>query len=303
MVNDNDFIHIKTLSQQHKILGIESPKHPLFSIMRFEDIPKMENEQRVKKLSDFYQIALKIDCPCKLKYGQSQYDFDKGVLTFFSPKQITTLEPGPVFPESGWLLIIHPDFLRGYPLSAKIKTFGFFDYNVNEALLLSEEEQQSIESIFEQIDREYQLPIDTFSQDVVIANFELFFTYCQRYYKRQFITRKIVYNELLNKVEKILDTYFRDTAEKGLPTAADLALQLNMSPKYLSDCLKQLTGQTAQQRIHEKLIERAKDILVTTELSVSEIAFQLGFEYPQSFNKLFKKKTNQTPIEYRQSFL
>ncbi len=301
-MNDDSFIHIKTLSQQHQLLGIESPKHPLFSIMRFEDIPKIENEERVKKLSDFYQIALKIDCPCKLKYGQSQYDFDKGVLSFFSPKQVSILEPGPVFPESGWLLIIHPEFLRSYPLCKKIKTVGFFEYNMNEALLLSEEEQQSIERIFEQIDREYQLPIDTFSQDVVISNLELFFTYCQRYYNRQFITRKIVYNELLNKVEKILNFYFDNTNEKGLLTAADLATQLNMSPKYLSDCLKQLTGQTTQQLIHEKLIEHAKDILATTELSVSEIAYQLGFEYPQSFNKLFKNKTNQTPIEYRQSF-
>ncbi len=301
-MNEDTFRHIKTLSQQHQMLGIGSPKHPLLSIVRFEDIPKIENEERVKKLSDFYQIALKIDCPCKLKYGQSQYDFDKGVLSFFSPKQVSTLEPGPVFPESGWLLTIHPDFLRSYPLSSKIKTFGFFDYNVNEALMLSEEEQQSIESIFEQIDREYRLPIDIFSQDVVIANFELLFTYCQRYYNRQFITRKIIYSELLNKVENILSAYFDNANEKGLPTAADLASQLNMSPKYLSDCLKQLTGQTAQQLIHEKLIEHAKDILTTTELSVSEIAFQLGFEYPQSFNKLFKNKTNQTPVEYRQSF-
>ncbi|MDR2916286.1 MAG: helix-turn-helix transcriptional regulator [Tannerella sp.] len=301
-MNDDKFTHIKTLSQQHRTLGIASPKHPLFSIVRFENIPKIENEERFKKLSDFYQVALKIDCPCKLKYGQSQYDFDKGVLSFFAPKQVSILEPGPVFPASGWLLTIHPDFLRSYPLNTKIKTLGFFDYNVNEALLLSEEEQQSIEKIFEQIDREYRLPIDTFSQDVVIANIELLFTYCQRYYNRQFITRKIIYNDLLAKVERLLNAYFENETGKGLPTAADLASQLNMSPKYLSDCLKQLTGQTAQQLIHEKLIEHAKDILTTTDLSVSEIAYQLGFEYPQSFNKLFKQKTNQTPVEYRQSF-
>ena len=301
-MNDVPFIHIKTLSQQHRMSGIESPKHPLFSLMRFEDFPNSENEQRVKKLSDFYQIALKNNCPCKLKYGQSQYDFDKGVLSFFSPKQVSILEPGKVFPESGWLLTIHPDFLRSYPLSTKIKNLGFFDYNVNEALILSEEEQQSIEGIFEQVEREYRLPIDTFSQDVVIANLELFFTYCQRYYNRQFITRKIIYNELLDKVENILSTYFDKAGDKGLPAAADLASRLNMSPKYLSDCLKQLTGQTAQQLIHEKLIERAKDILTTTELPVSDIAYRLGFEYPQSFNKLFRKKTGQTPIGYRQSF-
>ncbi len=237
-----------------------------------------------------------------MKYGQEIYDFDEGVLSFFSPRQVGILELGLEFPESGWLLTVHPEFLRSYPLSKKIKTFGFFDYNVNEALILSDEEQRSLETIFEQIQREYKLPIDNFSRDVVIANLELLFTYSQRYYNRQFITRKTIHNELLDKVENILSVHFNNADGKGLPTAADLASQLNMSPKYMSDCLKQLTGQTAQQLIHEKLIDHAKDILTTTDLSVSEIAFQLGFEYPQSFNKLFKNKTHQTPVEYRQSF-
>jgi len=302
MEKDISTIYIKTLTQQHKLMGIAPPRHPLFSIMRFEDFPKIVNEERVKKISDFYQIALKKDCPCKLKYGQSPYDFDEGVLSFFSPRQVGILEPGLEFPESGWLLTIHPEFLRSYPLSKKIKTFGFFDYHVNEALILSDEEQRSLETIFEQIQREYNLPIDNFSRDVVIANLELLFTYSQRYYNRQFITRKTVHNELLDKVENILTVHFKNTDSKGLPTTADLASRLNMSPKYMSDCLKQLTGQTAQQLIHEKLIDYAKDILTTTDLSVSEIAFLLGFEYPQSFNKLFKNKTHQTPIEYRQSF-
>lgn len=302
MNNDIATIHIKTLSQQHKVMGMEKPRHPLFSVMRFEDFPKIVNEERIRKISDFFQIALKKDCPCKLKYGQSQYDFDEGILSFFAPRQSSVLEPGLEFPESGWLLTIHPEFLRSYPLSKKIKTFGFFDYNTNEALMLSDEEQRSLEAIFEYIEREYKLPIDNFSQDVVIANMELLFTYSQRYYNRQFITRKPLHNELLEKADKILSVHFENAIGKGLPKATDLASQLNMSPKYLSDCLKQLTGQTAQQLIHEKLIDHAKDILTTTELSVSEIAFQLGFEYSQSFSKLFKNKTNQTPLEYRQSF-
>lgn len=302
MNNDISTIHIKTLTQQHKLMGMEKPRYPLFSIMRFEDFPKIVNDERVKKISDFYQIALKKDCPCKLKYGQSQYDFDEGVLSFFAPKQVSILDPGLEFPESGWLLTIHPEFMRSYPLSKKIKTFGLFDYNTNEALMLSDEEQRSLEAIFEHIEREYKLPIDNFSQDVVIANMELLFTYSQRYYNRQFITRKPLHNELLEKADKILSAHFDNAVGIGLPTASDLASQLNMSPKYLSDCLKQLTGQTTQQLIHEKLIDHAKDILTTTELSVSEIAFQLGFEYSQSFSKLFKNKTNQTPVEYRQSF-
>ena len=295
-------LHIKTLSQLHQYLGIAKPKHPLFSILRFEDFPKFELEQRTKTISDFYKITLKKVCKCKLQYGQSPYDFDEGVLSAFSPKQVNILEAGNVFPSSGWLLLIHSDFLRGYLLHQKIKPYGFFDYAVNEALILSEEEQQSIENIFQQIANEYQLPIDAFSQEVIIANLDLLLTYCNRYYNRQFITRKLINSELLKKVEDILTNHFENTNETKLPTTSYLASQLNLTPRYLSDCLKQLTGQTAQQIIHDKLIEYAKDILTTTELSVSEIAYQLGFEYPQSFNKLFKNKTNQTPIEYRQLF-
>ena len=224
------------------------------------------------------------------------------MLSASSPEPDNILEAGNVFPSSGWLLLIHSDFLRGYLLHQKIKTYGFFDYAVNEALILSEEVQQSIENIFQQIANEYQLPIDAFSQEVIIANLDLLLTYCNRYYNRQFITRKLINSELLKKVEDILTNHFENTNETKLPTTSYLASQLNLTPRYLSDCLKQLTGQTAQQIIHDKLIEYAKDFLTTTELSVSEIAYQLGFEYPQSFNKLFKNKTNQTPIEYRQLF-
>lgn len=297
-------IHIQTLSQQHQLLGVPKPKHPLFSILRFEDFPKIENEHRIKLVSNFYQITLKQDCPCKLKYGQTKYDFDEGVMSFFSPTQVNTIEPGNILPPRGWLLLIHPDFLRGYPLNQKIRSYGFFDYAINEALLLSDEEENSVRSILAQIEKESLLPIDNFSHDIIVSNLDLLLTYCNRYYNRQFITRKPNSNELLSKVEKILDEYLEnETAiEHGLPAVSFLASQLHISPKYLSDCLKELTGRTAQQHIHDKLIERAKDILSTTALSVSEIAYRLGFEYPQSFNKLFKSKTNVSPLEFRQSF-
>lgn len=295
-------IYIETLLQQHQLLGIAKPKHPLFSILSFEDFPKLYNEQRVKLFSDFYQITLKKDCPCKAKYGQSQYDFDEGVLSCFSPKQVIVLEPGDFIPTSGWLVLIRPDFLRTYPLSQKIKTFGFFDYGISESLILSEDEQKSIEDIFKQIEKEYQLPIDNFSQEVVISNVDLLLTYTNRYYNRQFITRKTNNGDLYNKTEKLLDDFFENDTNKGLPTATYLASQLNLSPKYLSDCLKQLTGQTTQQLIHEKLIEYAKEKLTTTELTVSEIAYQLGFEYPQSFSKIFKSKTKVSPLEFRHLF-
>lgn len=302
MSDDTLTIHLKTISQQHQLMGIAKPKHPLFSIVRFEDIPPIVNEQRTRFIADYYQITLKTECPCKMQYGQTLFDFDEGIISCFAPKQVSIIDKDFAFAKAGWLLSIHPDFLRTYPLSQKIKSFGFFDYEITEALILSEEEQQSIEVIFQQIAREYNLPIDNFSQDVIVANLEVSLSYCNRYYNRQFITRKVKHNELLTKVEKILNGYFEDGNNKGLPTAGYLAGELNLSPKYLSDCLKQLTGQTTQQLIHEKLIEQAKERLTATELSVSEIAYQLGFEYSQSFSKLFKSKTSQTPNEYRQSF-
>lgn len=294
-------IHIQSIAQQHRLLDFAKPKHPLFSLLRFEEFPKIFNEQRLRLISDLYQLTLRKDCPCKFQYGQTPYDFDEGVMSFFSPKQVTILEQGDFAPSTGWVLFVHPDFLRNYPLYQKIKSYGFFDYAVNEALILSDDEQKSIETIFAQIENEANLPIDDFSQDVIISNIDLLLTYCNRYYNRQFITRRSENSTLSDKVETILKAYFETAREKGLPTANFLASQLNLSPKYLSDCLKQQTGQTTQQLIHDKLIEYAKDILTTTELSVSEIAYQLGFEYPQSFSKLFKSKTAQTPLKYRQS--
>lgn len=236
-----------------------------------------------------------------MQYGQTDFDFDEGVISCFAPRQVSIIDKDFAYAKAGWLINIHPDFLRAYPLSQKIKTFGFFDYEINEALILSDEEQKSIETIFEQIEREYLLPIDDFSQDVMISVIDLLLTHFNRYYKRQFITRKTQNSDLLSKVEQLLNNYFSTNKQK-LPSPAYLALHLNLSPKYLSDCLKQLSGQTTQQIIHEKLIEKSKDILATTELSVSEIAYQLGFEYPQSFSKFFRNKMNISPLEFRKLY-
>jgi len=295
-------VHFKTVSQMHGAIGIEMPKHPLFSILRFEDLPEVKTGQRTRLISDFYQISLKMQSPCKMQYGQTTYDFDEGVISCFAPKQVSFIDEDFVFAKSGWILTIHPDFLLSYPLGKKIKDFGFFDYAVNEALIMSDDEQKSVETIFEQIDREYRLPIDNFSQDLIIAILEVLLSYCNRYYNRQFITRKVVSNDLLSRFERILKTHIDNEIKAELPTASALAAELNMSSKYLSDCLRQLTGQTTKQLIHEKLVEQAKMLLSTTELSVSEIAYRLGFEYSQSFSKLFKNKTNQTPVEFRHLF-
>ena len=295
-------VRLETIAKSHQLLGIEKPKHPLFSIQRFEHIEQVSLSERLRLSTNFYQIVLKKDCPGKLQYGQTIYDFDEGVMSFFAPRQVSILEPGEVLARSGWLLNVHPDFIRTSSLGKKMKDYAFFEYAVSEALILSADEETAIETIFLQIEKEYNLPIDTFSQDVVISNIELLLTYCNRYYHRQFITRKASNSELLNKVENVLNIWFTHPDHEGLPTATFLASQLNLSVKYLSDCLKQLTGQTAQQIIHDKLIEHAKDMLSNSALSVAEIAYMLGFDYPQSFNKLFKNKTNQTPVEFRRSF-
>jgi AraC family transcriptional activator of pobA len=299
---DTQTLHFKSLTELHKTIGIAKPRHPQFSLYRFDALPPVDVEQRTRLISDFYQITLKTACPCKMMYGQTPFDFDEGVISCFAPRQISIVDTDFAFAKSGWIINIHPDFMRSYPLSRKIKTFGFFDYEVSEALILSEEEQRSVETIFEQIEKEYLLPIDRFSQDVLIAAIDLLLTHFNRYYNRQFITRKSQSNELLSKVEQLLNHAFNHPEQQPAPTPAYLASQLNLSSKYLSDCLKQLTGQSTQQLIHEKLIEKAKDILSTTELSVSEVAYQLGFEYPQSFSKLFKTKTRQSPLEFRAGF-
>ena len=296
-------VWVKNIAQCHELMDVAKPKHPLFSVLKFENIGQYTVEKQTRVIFDFYQIALKIDCPGKLVYGQTPYDFDGGVLSFFAPKQVNILDPGLLFPKTGWLITVHPDFLRSFSLDKKIKEYGFFDYAVNEALILSEDEEKSIETILEQIEKEYYLPIDNFSQEVIITHLELLLTYCNRYYNRQFITRKPLNNNLLSKFEALLDDCFstRNTLE-GLPTVSYFAGRLNISAKYFSDLLKQLTGLTAQQHIHEKLIEKAKEKLSITELSISEIAYELGFEYPQSFSKLFKTKTEMSPLEFRKRF-
>ena len=295
-------VSFTNLSDFHKALGIAGPKHPLFSIIKFEDLPVLNNPERTKLILDFYQVTVKTSSPCKIQYGQTLFDFNEGVVSCFGPRQSSIIDPHFEYAKSGWLVNIHPEFLRSYALSQKIKQLGFFDYVINEALILSEDEQKSIEIIFHQLEREYHLPIDSFSQDVIVATLEVLLSYCNRYYKRQFVTRKISAGGILERFENILESHFQNNNNQGLPSPSYLANQLNISTRYLSDLLKQLTGHTTQQLIQDKIIDLSKDRLTSTQMSVSEIAYQLGFEYPQSFSKLFKMKTNQTPLEYRQSF-
>ena len=299
-------LRIKTISEYHKVMGLPKPEHPLISVINFETIKHLPNPKSISLLFDFYSISLKRNFNAKFKYGQQQYDFDEGIMFFLSPGQVFGIEVNnnEELRHTGWMLLIHPDFIWNTTLAKTIKQYDFFDYSVNEALFLSEKEELTIIDIMKKIQEEYHSNIDKFSQDIIIAQVELMLNYADRFYHRQFITRKITNHKILDRLENILTEYFSSDAlaKKGLPTVQYIADALNVSPNYLSGLLKMLTGQSTQQHIHDKLIEKAKEKLSTTDLSVSEIAYELGFEHPQSFSKVFKTKTNVSPLEFRASF-
>ncbi|WP_375447572.1 helix-turn-helix domain-containing protein [uncultured Fibrella sp.] len=295
---------IESVSDLHRLMQLPKPAHPLVSVIDLSDVNCRIDEAIQSLVYNFYSICIKKNFTGKLKYGQNYYDFDEGVMTFFSPGQVISTETPDDMAISGWWLVVHPDFIRHHALAKRMTEYGFFSYAVNEALHLSDKEEALIKSIMLNIAQEYHAPIDGFSQDVMLSHIDLLLNYSNRFYNRQFITRKHVNNDLLTKLETILTDYFdsEKVQELGLPTVQYLADQLSVSPTYLSDMLRSLTGQSTQQHIHNKLIEKAKESLTTTSLSVSEIAYRLGFEYPQSFSKLFKSKTSVSPLEFKHSF-
>ena len=296
-----NFQIFESLSDLHRVLGLPKPLHPMISFTDLKDIKILPEELGNAYILNFYKISYKSDLCGQAKYGQHYYDFGEGGLVYTAPHQIFELNHQP---SSGFLVLIHPDFLLGYSLSKKIKQYRFFGYAANEALHISEKEKETMFSIFKIIDEELHSRIDDFSQDVIISQLELVLNYSNRFYKRQFITRKAINNDLLQNLEEIVDDYFNNkkSLTQGIPTVQLLAGKLNISPSYLSDLLRSLIGQSAQQYIHSKLLEKAKEKLSTTDLTVSEIAYELGFEHSQSFSKLFKKKTKRSPVEFRKSF-
>lgn len=297
-----NIIKINSVVALHNFLGLPSPINPLITIIDHSKTTTNNQSQNQKLVLDFYNISIKRSFKGQLKYGKNHYDFDEGTMSFIAPNQVIAIDKEEDQNNDGWSLLFHSDLIRQYSLGKSIKNYGFFNYETNEALHLSEEEEKTIEFIVKNIQNEINSRLDNFSQDVIVSNLELILSYCNRFYSRQFLTRKMATNDLLTNFEFILENYFSKKSELPLPTVDKLAKELNVSSAYLSDILRNLTGQNTQQHIHNKLIEKAKDILTTTDLSVSEIAFQLGFEYPQSFSKLFKSKTNQTPSEYRRSY-
>ncbi|QGY42710.1 helix-turn-helix domain-containing protein [Maribellus comscasis] len=297
---------IRTITEFHQFRNLPKPEHPLISVVDYKDIKHSSEDNQISWVLDFYSISLKRTSNAKMRYGQQEYDFDEGIMFFLAPGQVFSVEveKKSVQKHSGWILLVHPDFLWNTPLAKTIKKYEYFGYSVNEALFLSDKEETIVTGIMKNIRQEYHSNIDKFSQDIIISQIETLLNYSERFYHRQFITRKITNHKILSHLEEILTKYFNsdDLVVKGLPTVQHIADTLNVSPNYLSGLLKTLTGQSTQQHIHNRLIEKAKEKLSTSNLSVSEIAYELGFEHPQSFSKLFKRKTKLSPLEFRKSF-
>lgn len=298
---------IKTIADFHTFRGLPAPKHPLISVINFGETGHQLAPGTHSMVFDFYMISAKRGMNHLYRYGQEvyAYDFHNGVMFFIAPGQVLTIQTdannqGP----TGWMLLLHPDFLWNTALSTSIKNYDFFHYSANEALFLSEDEEAKIQQVIHNIQDEYLTVIDSFSQSIIISQLETLLHYSNRFYGRQFITRQKVNHELLGRLENLLDSYLKSDLlmTNGLPTVPYISDELGISPSYLRRLLKTLTGQNTQQIIHEKLIEKAKEELTTTTLTVSEIAYKLGFEQPQSFSRLFKSKTNCSPLAFRASF-
>ncbi|MGL5682808.1 MAG: helix-turn-helix domain-containing protein [Marinifilaceae bacterium] len=293
-----DIIRIDTIEEYTEWIGGTASKHPLFSIVRMSELKKYISADKPIQLN-LYAITIKDGINCNATYGWRNYDFKKGLINFYAPGQIHTWGDSPENPSGwGWLLAFHPDFIRKYPLSTKIDRLKFFSYDIFEALHMSDSERDMIVTILENIEQEYRHSIDSHSQDIIVSQLETLLSYSERFYTRQFQTRNSVESDVVTRFQTILKSHI-ERGREGLITAGEIASELTMSPHYLSDLLRNLTGQNTQQHIHEALISKAKGLLLTTKLSVNEIAYSLGFEYPQYFSRLFKNKTGYTPIEFR----
>lgn len=301
-----NLMQINKISDFHKLRGLPKPEHPLISVIDYSLVKNLAKYNHVSWVLNFYLIGLKKDLDSYLKYGQQDYDFEEGVMSFLSPGQVLKI----VFDENstahptGLILLVHPDFLWNTPLSKSIKKYDFFGYAANEALFLSDREEKTVYAVMQKIEQEYKSNIDNFSEAIIISQIEVLLNYAERFYHRQFLTRKKSNHHILNQLELLLEDYFQkeNLNDMRLPTVQNVADSLHLSANYLTTTLKVLTGQTTQQHIHAKLIEKAKEKLSASNKSINEIAYELGFEHSQSFSKFFKTKTNQTPMKFRASF-
>jgi len=298
----SEIINLKSIADLHELFNLGNSQHPLVAVLDFSKVSEQVN-QNSKISTDFYSIMFKNYCKNIIKYGRKAIDFQEGNLICIAHNQTIEID-NEIEPKEnmlGWGLFFHPDLIRATSLNDKIKNYNFFNYEVSEALHLSEKEKNILFECVQKIQSELQENIDVHSQYIIVSTIELLLNYCSRFYGRQMITRSQTNKSIIAQIENILTTYFTENKikEQGLPSVKFLADQVHLSPSYLSDLLKKETGKNAQEHIHFYLIEEAKNYLLNTEKNINEIAYSLGFEYPQYFNKLFKQKTGNTPMEYR----
>lgn len=297
-------LHLRSISEYHQFRGLPGPEHPLISVFPIEDIATLRDDEPASIVQDFYAIALKKASNLTLGYGQGEYAFGKGKMLFIAPRQVYSLVDTNKADHAGWLLLVHPDLFWKTPLAGRIDGYEYFGYSTDEALYLSEKEEAIIVGILKNVREETRYSVDGTFKPVVVSQIELLLNYADRFYRRQFITREKAHHRILVELESLLSTHFADgeLANRGLPSVTEVAAALNVSPNYLSALLKSLTGSSTQQHLQDKLLDKAKEQLSTTDLSVTEVAYSLGFEYSQSFSKFFKAKTRLTPSEFRRSF-
>jgi AraC family transcriptional activator of pobA len=300
----NDFFRIESISQIHQLLGLEKPRHPLITLIEASDLkgaPLPEFGGKVR--NELYLVSLKNGTECKFIYGRESYDFQEGTIIFLAPGQVVAPSDEAPAPggdtELGWMLFFHPSLIHGTPLARKMREYSFFSYRANEALHVSEQERAELASLLDLIKKEYERNLDAYSSGIILSNLELLFGYFQRYYGRQFLTRAGANRDVLARFEEVLDLDFSGEGPRTLPTVKGCAERLGYSPNYLSDLLKKETGTSAQEHIHARLIEKAKDLLLGTPDPINRVAYSLGFEYPQHFSKLFKNSTGLTPGQFR----
>ena len=299
----DDILRIKTITQLHDILGFEKPKHPLISVMNVEDLKNAQELSGVRLSADFYLVSMK-EHECGLTYGRGHYDFQEGTLIFTAPNQVLqTTEETDHSKNKGWMLFFHPDLIRSTTLSEKIDDYTFFSYEANEALHLSDQEKKIIYDCVKNIELEYNTNIDEHSQDLFVSNLQLMLNYCKRFYNRQFHTRTSQQKDVVSQFEKHLKTYFKsnELAEIGQPSVNYFAELAHLSPNYLSDLLKKETGKNIKEHINDTVVNKAKTLLLNSSNTVNEIAYELGFNYPHYFSRMFKSKTGFTPAKYRES--
>lgn len=298
--------HFKSLSDYFDYVLLPRPEHPLLSVLsaKGEEFLPCTRQSSPPISNDFYSISLKKIVKGDINYGRTKYDFTNGALIFIAPRQVLQWDNSVVFEQKGFSINFHEDFLKGTDLADQIKKYSFFSYSVNEALHLSPKEEKQIESIVENIEIEYQNNQDDFSKDIIISQLGTLLKYANRFYERQFLNRKELSTDLLDQVNQALSAYFESglLQEKGVPSIEQLAENLAVSQRYLSDTLKKETGRTTTEHLHLYLIDEAKNNLLKPNKSISEVAYELGFEYPQYFSRLFKKKEGLSPSEYREKY-